>query len=94
MSSTYLEDQAGEGSCELGFIAPSKWVKWAVDDWGGTDSALFVGDHIRIISFLPCIVTFLGGTRNAIDTGIGRIPRRMSQLLYLRQSGNRDLLTT
>jgi hypothetical protein len=42
---------------------------------------------------LPCIVTFLGGTRNAIDTGIGRIPRRMSQLLYLQQSGNRDLLT-
>jgi hypothetical protein len=43
---------------------------------------------------LPCIVTFLGGIRNAIDMGIGRIPRRMSQLLYLRQSGNRDLLTT
>ena len=43
---------------------------------------------------LAMYCTLLGGTRDTIDMGIGLIPRRMSQLLYLWQLGNRDLLTT
>jgi hypothetical protein len=74
INSTYLDDDAAEGRCEVSLFALSVRVKGAADDWGGFHGAFVVGSHVRCIRFLPSIILFMGGVRYTRDTGVGLIP--------------------